>query len=142
MAARRLAVALLARRDYCSGELRSKLQRKGFTPDIVDPLIEDLRRQRALDDERYIERFVAYRAAKGQGPIRILAELRPLGLPEESIERHLESLGDWRNRAQAVRVKKFGAEVPRDFAARARQARFLEYRGFEGDQVRSALDGE
>jgi regulatory protein len=141
-AARRLAMSLLARRDYCSGELRSKLGKKGFSSQIVDPLIEDLQRQRAVDDERYIERFIAYRAGKGQGPIRILAELRPLGLPVEAIERHLESFGDWRSRAEAVRVKKFGTGVPRDFAGRARQARFLAYRGFEGDQIQSALGAE
>jgi regulatory protein len=141
-AARRLAVSLLARRDYCSGELRSRLEKKGFATDVIDPLIADLQRRRALDDERYVERFVAYRAGRGQGPIRILAELRPLGLPVDVIERHLQAFGDWRSRAQAVRMKKFGAAVPTDFAARARQARFLEYRGFDADQVRAALDGD
>lgn len=141
-AARRLAVSLLARRDYCSSELRSKLEKKGFPPRLIASLIEELQRQRALDDERYIERFVAYRAARGQGPLRILAELRPLGLPVESIERHLQSFGDWRSRAETVRAKKFGSEVPRDFAGRARQARFLEYRGFAGDHIRSVLDAE
>jgi regulatory protein len=37
-------------------------------------------------------------------------------------------------------VKRFGAEAPRDFKDRARQARFLEHRGFEGAQIRAAFE--
>jgi len=39
-----------------------------------------------------------------------------------------------------VRRKRFGAEPPRDFHERAKQARFLQYRGFTSDQVRAALE--
>ncbi|MDH3589933.1 MAG: RecX family transcriptional regulator [Gammaproteobacteria bacterium] len=35
--------------------------------------------------------------------------------------------------------KKFGDEPPADIRARARQTRFLEYRGFDGDVIRAAL---
>ena len=39
-----------------------------------------------------------------------------------------------------MRRKRFGAEVPRDYRERARQARFLEYRGFASSQIRAALE--
>ena len=47
---------------------------------------------------------------------------------------------DWLATARAVRRKRFGAEAPGDFRERARQARFLEYRGFSGEQIRGALE--
>ena len=36
--------------------------------------------------------------------------------------------------------KRFGPELPRDYAERARQARFLQYRGFDSAQIRAALE--
>jgi regulatory protein len=36
-------------------------------------------------------------------------------------------------------VRRFGEDVPAEWKERARQARFLEYRGFTGDQIREAL---
>ena len=34
---------------------------------------------------------------------------------------------------------KFGANIPKDFKAKARQMRFLQYRGFEQDHVQAAF---
>jgi regulatory protein len=39
-----------------------------------------------------------------------------------------------------VRKKRFGPELPRDYLERARQARFLEYRGFGSAEIRAALE--
>jgi regulatory protein len=46
----------------------------------------------------------------------------------------------WPATIRAVRAKRFGPELPRDYAERARQARFLQYRGFDGAQIRAALE--
>ena len=47
---------------------------------------------------------------------------------------------DWNALASAARAKRFGAAGPKDHKDRARQGRFLEYRGFEMSQIRRALD--
>ena len=39
-----------------------------------------------------------------------------------------------------MRRKRFGPSPPRDYLERARQARFLEYRGFDSGQIRAALE--
>jgi regulatory protein len=36
-------------------------------------------------------------------------------------------------------VKKFGRSRPAEFRDKARQMRFLQYRGFEPDQIRAAV---
>jgi regulatory protein len=46
---------------------------------------------------------------------------------------------DWQQLAREIRLKKFGAERPVDFKEKARQMRFLQYRGFESDQIQAAV---
>src|SRR3569623_1901825 len=85
-AARNAAIALLARRDYATGELRARLQRKGFSADAVEATFGELIDERALDDARYAGNYVTYSASRGQGPLRIAAELKALELPADLIE--------------------------------------------------------
>jgi regulatory protein len=141
-AARQAAIALLARRDYASGELRARLERKGFNADVVGNTVAELAAERALDDARYAGNYVAYAAARGQGPLRIAAELKALELPAELIEAALGGGPDWRALASHVRNRKFGPEPPPDWPEKARQARFLQYRGFSSDHIRLALGAD
>jgi len=138
-AARAAALDALARRDHASGELRTNLIYKGYDRTLVDELIEALRAERLIDDERYLQNFVAYRAARGQGPNRVRADLRKLDLPAERVERTLDAYPDWIAHLVRARQKKFGTSHPNNYADRERQARFLAYRGFTGAQIRAAL---
>lgn len=140
--ARSTALKLLARRDYASGELRSRLQRKGFESAIVEATVAELIEERALDDSRYASNFVSYQAGRGHGPLRISAELKAVELPTELIDAALRAGPDWRAAARDVRARKFGAALPSDWTEKARQARFLQYRGFSSDHIRSALDAD
>jgi regulatory protein len=130
---------MLARRDYASGELRARLTDKGFETDVVQALIAALQRERLLDDGRFAEHYVTYHAGRGQGPTRISRDLKRLGLDAELIERSLSEGRDWVDLARSVRQKKFGRDVPESYTGKAKQARFLQYRGFTGAQIRQAL---
>jgi regulatory protein len=138
-AARVAALDALARRDYASEDLRLKLLEKGYDVSVVLPLLEALRDEKLLDDRRYLENFVAYHAARGQGPLRIRLELRRHGLQGTLVEEYLDSFPDWTAPLEKARVKKFGAQLPQDYADRQLQARFLGYRGFTSAQIRMAL---
>ena len=141
-AARVVAIGMLARRDYASGELRARLERKGFGASTVEATIAELVEERALDDARYVGNFVSYSAARGQGPVRIAAELKALNLPGELIDTALAAGPDWRTLAAQARNRKFGPEPPADWPGKARQARFLQYRGFSSDHIRLALGAD
>ena len=134
-----MALDRLSRRDHSSGELRGKLRAAGYDAALVEELIERLRADKLLDDSRYLEDFVAYHAARGQGPNRIRLDLRHLGLPSPEVEASLAAYPDWAIRLERAREKKFGTSVPTNYADRQRQARFLAYRGFSGAQIRTAL---
>jgi regulatory protein len=137
-AAHSAAVALLARRDHASAELRERLAGQGFEPRAVAEALAALAAQGTLDDARYAQNYVAYHAARGRGPIRIGAELRARGLPPELIEGALGGGPDWPALARDLRARHFGRAAPGSWREKARQARFLQYRGFSSDHIRAA----
>jgi regulatory protein len=137
---KRRALDLLARREHSRLELERKLAARGFAVDTIAVALDDLERSGALAGDRFAESFIRSRASKGQGPVRVRAELAARGVDATQAAASLAEAGiDWAEIADAVRRKRFGAEVPRDFKERARQARFLEYRGFGRAEIERAL---
>jgi regulatory protein len=133
------ALDALARRDHASEDLRRKLLEKGYDAVVVAPLLEALRAEKLLDDRRYAKNFVAYHAARGQGPLRVRAELRRHGLEGALVEECLDAFPEWIVQLRKARQKKFGAKLPSTYADKQRQVRFLGYRGFTSAQIRTAL---
>jgi regulatory protein len=136
------AIALLARRDFASGELRQKLGSQGYDAAVAAAVVAELTEARALDDARYAENYVAYHSGRGHGPVRIGADLRSLGVPPDLIDAALKTGPDWRELARAIRIRKFGAEPPGEWTEKTRQARFLQYRGFSSDHIRAATGAD
>ncbi len=106
---------------------------------MVASLVDQLRTEKLLDDRRYTENFVAYHAARGQGPLRVRADLRRKGLEGLLVEECLGAYPDWIVHLRKARQKKFGAPAPGNYADKQRQSKFLGYRGFTGAQIRMAL---
>ena len=134
------AIGLLARREHSTGELERKLESRGFDSEATSEVLTELARKGLLSDERYVASFITHHAARGQGPMRIRSELRESGVAPDLVERLLDEADvDWEEAARSVRRKKFGASRPASFAERAKQSRFLQYRGFSQDQIRAAF---
>ena len=136
------AVAFLARRDYASGELAGKLRERGYAAETVAALIDDLTARRLLNDERYAGHYVQYHLARGQGPSRIRRDLEAFQVAGTLIDVALAAVPDWGAVARDVRRRRFGPEPPGDWAAKGKQSRFLQYRGFSNDHIRSALGAD
>lgn len=137
-----LAVRLLARRDYASGELQARLEAGGYDAPAAATVLSELAQRGFLNDARYAANYVIWHCGRGQGPVRIAADLRMRGVGPELIVAALAQVTDWPARAQAARRAKFGAKSPATWAEKARQARFLQYRGFSADHIRSATGAE
>ncbi len=136
---RKKAMDFLALRDYGRAELVLKLANKGYKRSVVEDEIERLTAEGLQSDTRFAEAFVQSRINQGKGPVRIRSELTQKGIPDGIIDAAIEEATvDWFELASDVREKKFGAMQPADFKEKARQMRFLQYRGFEADQIRSA----
>jgi len=137
---RATAMNLLARREHSTQELRDKLLARGFDDDEITPALQTLSREGLLSDERFTESFIHSRMERGSGPVKIRAELRQRGVTDEVIANWLDERDRvWLERAEAVRCKKFGSALPVDYKEKARQARFLQYRGFSAEQTRQVL---
>lgn len=140
---RNVAMNLLARREHAVAELCSKLAARGFSPEDIDAAVAKLAAEGLVSDDRFAESFVASRMRKGHGPVRIRMDLQQRGVSPELIDMHLDPRSpEWRRLACEVRVKKFGDGIPAEFKERARQMRFLEYRGFSSAHIRSAMEDD
>ncbi|HKQ82386.1 MAG TPA: regulatory protein RecX [Steroidobacteraceae bacterium] len=136
------ALRALTRKEHGAMELQRKLEQKGFPSGQVSQVLAVLRQEGLLDDNRYAESFVRQHVLRGQGPARIRAELRIHGLSAEAVHEALSGADvNWTQLAREVRRKRFGAAPPRTGAERAKQGRFLQYRGFDSDQIRAAFRG-
>ena len=137
---RTAALALLAGRDFGRTELARRLERRGYPAGVVASVVAGLAAERLLDEARFVEQYIRQHAGRGHGPVRIRAELRERGVPEDGIEAGIEAAGeDWVSAAREARRRRFGLSPPGDYPERARQARFLQYRGFTSEQIRAAL---
>jgi regulatory protein len=135
-------VRLLAGREHSRAELARKLAARGFEPGDVARALDRLAESGALSDARAAERYVAERAAKGFGPLRIRAELLEKGVPESLFGPYLGPMdAAWPELLAAAHDRRFGSEPPADRADYARRGRFLEQRGFPAGLIRRHLAG-
>ncbi len=138
------AMNLLARREHARAELRDKLiKRFGSDGDLltkIDQALTRLAEQGLQCDERFTEAFITSRERQGKGPLRIGQELRQKGVSDTLVSTYLNEAEErWWSLAREVRLKRFG-DTPIDSPKeKARQARFLQYRGFSHEQTRDAI---
>lgn len=133
------ALAMLGRREHSRAELERKLDRLADAPLVAD-VLDELAERRLQSDDRFAEVFVRSRAEKGYGPRAIGADLRSRGLDAEQVAAALAASGyDWALRCHEVRQARFGRLLPADPREKARQLRFLQYRGFSAADCAQAL---
>ena len=133
----------LARREYGRAELVKKLADKGYEQSVAEDAVARLRDEGLQSDARFAESFVQSRINQGKGPVRIRQELGQRGVSDGTVEAALEEAApDWYALAREIRRKKFGRALPADFTEKARQMRFLQYRGFEQGHIQAAVGGD
>lgn len=133
---RERALRYLAQRDHSRQELIRKLAAHGSEEEAAQVLhsLEDLG---LLSDNRYAESFVRAKAERfGTGRLR--QELARRGVAQEIIAETLAGTEDELGRARAVWARKYQAP-PADSREWARQARFLQNRGFATDIICKVL---
>ncbi|WEI18334.1 regulatory protein RecX [Acinetobacter proteolyticus] len=135
---RSYAFALLTRRDYSQAELISKLNQYAINPEEVVKLVEELAQQNYQSDQRVAELTLASQLRKGKGLQRIKQALKAKQLDTDLITEELQDV-DWLNQAYQLKLKKFGQEVATAPKIKARQIRFLQYRGFDMGVIMKAI---
>lgn len=137
------ALALLVRREHSKPELTRKLLARGIEPAEASAAVAKMAEAGWQDDVLFACSLVRSRAAGGQGPVRIRAELASHGLDESTIVSAFAALAeagedDWQRRARELVRRRFGPDLGM-LPIRRKAADFLLRRGFDGDCVRRAV---
>ena len=130
------AVRLLARREHTRAELTRKLAPHG-TEDEIDSVLNQLAQSGLQSDARFAESYLRSQAGR-LGAARLRQTLRNKGIENDLIAASVDELSDEAGRIQTVWQKKFGT-APVDAREWARQARFLQGRGFSSELIRKLL---
>ncbi len=135
------ALRLLARREHSELELRHKLVARKFADAVIDTALDELRGEGLLSNPRFAGIYARGRYERGYGPAKIQAELRERGIDGELTEQTLADLSQlWFASAARQRQKRFGRLLPDEYRERTKQMRFLQQRGFTGEQIRAVFD--
>ena len=138
---RRVALDWLGRRDYSRSEITRKLRRKFGEEADVTAVLGWLEEHRFLDESRYLDVLIRSAIDRGHGLLRLRQDLKQRGISAPLIDQALSSLDvDWFAQARALRERRFGRKPVTDQKEKARQLRYLQYRGFTGEQCFHALE--
>lgn len=136
---RSYAFAVLTRKEYSKAELIEKLALYAENREEVVTLVDELSRENYQSDQRVAETLLSSQKRKGKGPNQIKMKLKSKKIDTALISEELKET-DWLQQAYELKVKKFGTEVTKDPKLKARQIRFLMYRGFEMDTIMKAIN--
>ncbi|MCG9697261.1 recombination regulator RecX [Shewanella sp. Isolate11] len=139
-----IAVGLLARRDYSTYQIKTKLLQKGFETAEIELVLNRCIEHGYLDDARFAALLLRSHISKGHGQNRIRQSMAQKGLSKDDIETALnQSDCDWFELARAKADKKYASKgAISDQKERARRVRYLLAQGFAYDQISYALEVE
>lgn len=129
-----LALKMLTRREHAVAELRKKLMEKTDHPELIPEVIQDLIQKKYLDDERFTENYSRMLANKGYGLLRIKRALKEKGVTESNNISHAD--------IKEVYNKKFKNRDSSDLREKAKQFRYLQYRGFSFEEIKKVINHE
>lgn len=144
--AREAALGLLGYRPRTAAELRRRLERKEFPPEIAARCVADLVEHGLVDDTAFAQTFVRDRVRlRPKGRRLLVQELRAKGVDADAAHDAVAEVLDEAEvsetelaRAAAERWRPRAGEDPA--RARRRLHGFLARRGFGGDAIRAVLE--
>ncbi len=135
---RSYAFSVLTRKEYSKAELIEKLALYAESRDEVITLVNELSLENYQSDQRVAEIMLSSQKRKGKGPNQIKMKLKNKKIDTALIAEELKET-DWVQQAYELKVRKYGTEVTKDPKIKAKQIRFLMYRGFEMDAIIKAI---
>ena len=140
---RRCFAAALHYLDYrprSEAELRQRLRRRGFSDDVVDKVIVELKERRLIDDLVFAQYWRDNRLSFNQRSQRLIKlELRQKGVTAETANEVLENLND-EIAAYEVGLKKMRFLANLDYSEfHRRLSGYLQRRGFDYGTIKSVV---
>ena len=137
---RSAAMDLLTGREFSRAELAKKLDKRFDSDPAIASELDRLQEEGLQSDQRFTEAFLRSRIYRGHGLARIRLDVRQKGIGGDLFNAAVEATDtDWFRLAREVADRKFGRSPATEQKDRARRMRFLQYRGFNFDQIKYAL---
>lgn len=140
---KRAALGWLGRREFSRYGMQERIYRRfaDAAPADVEHVLTWLEEQNYLNDKRFGAMLIRYRIGRGQGPMRVRQALQAEKLASDLIEQLLADADvDWFSQAIETHQRRFANKPATDAKEKARQLRFLQYRGFTAEQCYGALE--
>lgn len=128
---------ILSRREHSVSELKTKLKKFDPAYNDLNEVIEKLLESNFLNDERFAEAFIRSKSNSGYGPNYISQYLRKKGIYPDQYDMYSLEI-DWDSSCLAQFNKK-SRNTKVDFKEKEKILRFLAYRGFSYEIIKSAL---
>lgn len=142
--ARDYALLLLTYKARTRAELKQRLAKKTYSPEVVEAVLAKLEEKKVVDDARFAQGFTEDRINIGRkGKWRVRAELVKRGVAKEQIEQALAAAPDEKQAAREVleQYAKRHARLEPEVRRRRLYA-LLARRGFSVDTIREVLNAE
>ncbi|HLR16727.1 MAG TPA: regulatory protein RecX [Alcanivoracaceae bacterium] len=140
---KRSALGWLGRREFSRHGMQQRIYRRFPDADAADveEVLQWLEAQNYLNDARFGAMLIRYRVGRGQGPLRVRQALQAEKITSELMDNLLaEADIDWFAQAVDTHQRRFENRPAEDQREKARQLRFLQYRGFTAEQCYAALE--
>ena len=117
--------------------LKNKLYEKGYGKLVVDYTVDKCKKYGYINDEEYARSYVALNS-KVKGKNRLRAELKAKGIEDAIIEKAVEGLRQGASCKEVAAKHSKNADI-HDPKYKAKLVRFLQYRGYEWEDISQAL---
>lgn len=129
-----------ARREHSRAELDAKLRQFDADDTTIVSLLDRLSELGLQNDDRFAESLVRSQLQRGRGQRMIRQALQQRGIaPDHPALAEQTEATDWVDQARLLLIRRFGESPSREDKERARQVRFLQYRGFSLGQALEAM---
>lgn len=130
---------LCSRSEQCSPDIRKKIIKAGIEEDFADEMIQSLKDENYLNDERYAKAYVADKFKFNKwGKVKMRYYLRQKGLPDEIISIGLDEIDAEKYKIVLIKTMKDKAKTIKKknkFEKMGQVIRFAQNRGFEPEMI-------
>lgn len=138
------AMALCARREYCSGEILAKLESWEIGIEDCGKIIESLKKENFINEERYALGFVKDKFNYNKwGKLKIAAHLKAKNIPSGLIDEALKTMDNEKYRqmlSNLLTAHRRSVKAKNQYDLKAKMMRYGLSKGFESSLLYDLLN--
>lgn len=136
--------ALCSRSEQCSTDIHKKITAAGLSNEQADEIVEKLKAEKFIDDERYIRSYVSDKFKFNKwGKVKIRHYLKMKSFPDDLIKIGLDEIDSEKYREVLIKTLKEKAckvKKKNKFETMGQLIRFAQNRGFEPEIIHRYLN--